>query len=247
MEKFLIIMGGMRLVGKDNLRGQIEQDPVLGFSYDGLHYEPLKGVAFKILSDEKMGLLDDEVSAVEACIDAFRFRVWLLGLDGLPYAQAYQDEALGSYAHCLPPALPEHYWYNPASAQWDIIYGVDAEGRYIGNVPLIQCTLVANCRPSFDYERWDMDCQKWVDARSLPEMRDAAKARARLAADLAKEGGIVFEGDVIDSDTGIFFNYSASKKLAVHAFWRACEERYAAACAEIDAADTAEAIDGVAF
>ena len=248
MEKLLIIMGGMRLAGRGSLRGQIDHDPDLGFHYDSLHYKPGDGIAFKLYRSEMTGLLDHEIRLIEAYISAFRFRVWLLGKDGLPYAQVYQDEALGPYAHCLPPALPEHYWYNPDSGQWDIIYGVDDEGRYIGNVPLAQCARVANCRPSFDYERWDTFDMEWFDGRSMPELKQAAKATVRSTADLTKASGVIYGGKVCGSTAD---DYNACTdpvlKAVIVEYWAACDDRFRAACAEIDAAETADDIEKVAF
>jgi hypothetical protein len=271
MEKILIIMGGMRLVGRDHLRGQIEENPVLGFDYDGLHYAPVKGVSFKMYRDELRDLGDDEVRLVEAYIDAFRFRVWLLGKDGLPYAKVFVDEALGPYAHCLPPELPENYWYNPKSAQWDVIYGVNQAGEYIGNVPLIQCAFVANCRPSFEYERWNDAEQVWIDARSLDEVKSDAKALMRVTANGARSSGVLFRGTVwasssddfealascgfdvaswpdADGDIVSLDGFTTSDLLSVmRAYFDECEARYVAACAAIDASLTPEAVFAVGF
>jgi hypothetical protein len=248
MEHFLIIIGGMRLVGRGSLRGQIDLPPDLGFEYDGLHYEPEKGIVFKLLFDDQTGLLGDEIRAIEAYIDAFRFRVWLLGKDGLPYAQVYEDEATTPYAHCLPPNLPENYWYNPASAQWDIIYGVNDAGEYIGNVPFAQCACVANCRPSFDYERWDDLDQEWFDARDMSQMQWSAKETMRQTANSAKGCGIIFNGNFYGSTIEDYDSYTNAKlKEAVVKYWDACEDRYSTACIEIDTATSAEDIDKVLF
>lgn len=248
MEKLLIIMGGFRLVGRGPLRGQIDHEPDLDFHYDSLHYEPSKGVTFKLYRSEQTNLLDHEIRLIEAYIDDFRFRVWLLGEDGLPSAQVYLDESSGPHAHCLPPALPEHYWYNPDSGQWDIIYGVGADGKYIGNVPLTQCAFVASCRPTYDYERWDTLDMEWVDARSLVEMKDAAKATMRSTADSAKESGVIYGGNVYGSTIDDYDAYADQELKAIIAeYWVACENRYIAACADIDAAVSADAIGEVLF
>lgn len=248
MEKFLIIMGEMRFVGRAALRSKVDQDPVLGFEYDSLHYEPSKGIAFKIYWGEKENLLDEEIQFVEVYIDAFRFKVWQIGSDGLPAEEVYQDEAVEPYAYCLPPALPEHYWYSSKRGQWDIIYGVNEAGKYIGNVPFTQCAFIADCSPSFDYEMWDEHDQEWFDARDLNEIKLSQKNIMRQTAESAKNSGVVFNGEVYGSTIEDYDSYTDPKlKTAVVQYWDACEERYQTACAEIDAAASIEAVEAVLF
>lgn len=267
MDDFLICMFDLRLVGKGLLRGQPSELPDLGFPYDHIHYEPGKETSFKILGDEQSSLTPEECGKVQAYIDAYRFKVWPINADGLCDGEAYIDEVSGQYAHCPPPNISGHHWYNPASMQWDFIHGVDASGEYIGNVPFIDCASIADRAPMFKYERWSIPLQSWIDARSLEQIKSDRKNDMMSVWRMAKSSGVLFHGHVWEvSDELImapdectewpdmfgekisFSGFTmADLKASATAYLAECSARYADVVIKIDAAQTIDEVRGVDF
>ena len=199
MDNFLICMFDLRLVGKNVLRAQLETNPNLGFNYDFLHYEPSKSFSFKISNNTQQELTSNETALIENFINNYRYKVWPINSDGTCGNEIYIDQTAGPYAHCAPPKLDGNYWYNPNENQWDYIYGVDQNGKYLGNVPYVQCHFFANKPPDFDYQVWDNSLQSWVDKRSLDEVKTYSLNIFRNIANNARTCGTLFNGEVWES------------------------------------------------
>lgn len=196
MEKFLICMFDVMLVGKDILRAKLDERPELGFKYEYLHFEPMKGIAFKIESEIQMPLNDEEQTMIYSFIDNYRFKVWEIDADGICTGEKFIDEVDGDYAHCPPPNLDGNYWYNPNKKQWDYIYGVDEDGKYIGNAPYKDCSYFADRPPNFSYEKWDDKSQNWADKRTVEELKSFYLQSVEEISNNAQKNGALFDGVV---------------------------------------------------
>ena len=195
-DKILICMFDMRLVGKDLLRAYLTENPVLGFDYDLLHYEPSKGTSFKIKNDEQFPLENSEIEKVEAYINSYPYRVWAINDEGICTGETIITQVVGKYAHCPPPNLEGHYWYNPEKKQWDYIYGVDENGNYIGNVPYKNCTYFAHRPAGLPYEKWDNNIRDWYDSRTLQDIKNNFLVNLEKLSSHAQKSGVLLKGHV---------------------------------------------------
>lgn len=271
MEMFLICMFDMRLVGKDVFRAQLSENPNLGFPYDFLHYEPLKNMSVKLYNNEQTVLSNDDIEKIENFIKGYRFKVYPIAPDGTCGEETFIDEVTGPYAHCRPPRSEDHYWYNPEALQWDYIYGVDSDGHYIGNVPFTQCAGFATYPTIRSWEVWDNTQKKWVDPRSLDDLKAQALAALRIIANNSRGYSVLFMGHIWksteedlaklntadDSLTSWEDSFGDSITLdgftipdlrqAIRDYWAVCEERYEIAASKVAAAPTAEALAEVFY
>lgn len=175
------------LASLNGLTFSVTQKPVLSFAYNWLYYEPEYGNRFITLDGNRVELTDSQVAECEAFISAHiqaqQSRV--LGVDAngaylgmVDPAQAYRQVLEG-------PPNGDHYVFDFTTETWRYIHGVDAQGKYVGNVPVGAYTHLAIAPPQFAYERWDNAQGKWVDGRTVAELKQDKAVEINIACDMA--------------------------------------------------------------
>jgi hypothetical protein len=198
----LLIVATLRMISYGKLTAQLIEIPKFSFDYDTLEFNDAINVAVRTYQDTRHDLSAEEINEVTKFIESYRYKVWRIGPDGLSQGPFYIDECSGyQIAHCPPPNIPENYYYNPDTQQWDYIYGVDKDGKYLGNVPYVQCSCIANSMPNFDYERWDDQKKQWCDGRTLDQIKSWNIESINETAKFAKISGTLYQGEIWSTNT----------------------------------------------
>jgi len=181
-------------VGKGILRELLNEPPILSFEYDFLNFDTEKNMYRKVLKGEETILSELEIrECYQYCIH-YKYKIWKIGEDGTCIGEGVNGEWDGPYAHCSPPNLSGHHYYNFEKYNWDYIYGVDAEGKYLGNVPFIECTYFATePAPPIDYYRWDNEIKRWVDNRSIEEIKQEKMIALLEGKEYALSYGLIYK------------------------------------------------------
>ena len=112
---------------------------------------------------------------------------------------------------------------------------LEAAGLLLGNLAVKLPAAIATLKRELDI----------VDGYPSTTLGDGM---SRSTADLTKASGVIYGGKVCGSTAD---DYNACTdpvlKAVIVEYWAACDDRFRAACAEIDAAETADDIEKVAF
>lgn len=195
---FLFIKPEQSIVGIDKLRQNLSIIPNLEFDYDIIMYDSTKTDCFKIYNNETIILTEDEIQKIQNFCNNYPYKIWLLNDDGICIGEGTYGNHYGNYAHCPPINIPgSHFWYNPDTKNWDYIYGVDTNKKYIGNVPFKECSYIANMPCHFgDFWVWDNDEKKWVDSRSLDELKQIMIEKIKENYSASISSGLLYDSTI---------------------------------------------------
>jgi len=151
--------------------------PELSFAFDSLFYEPTNHI--KVIAGEWIALSEAEIAEIEIQI----YQVKELSPQENPAETSHVVDGNGSYLGEIPttdaladstvtivaeaPPGDGFYLWNKQSQAWFKIQAVDAEGKFVGNVPYGSYAQLVDGPPPKDYMIWDFANDDWVDARPL--------------------------------------------------------------------------------
>ena len=186
----------IKLVGKAALKAELSSKPVLNFHYDELNYDEERDNSFKIVNGHQITLSTIEVDSISEFCDTYPYKIWKIE-DGECTDECTHGDWEGHFSHCPPPNMPGYFHYDNVKKNWEYIYGIDAEGKYLGNVPYNECTYFATSpAPPVSYYRWNNDTKQWFDARTLEELKVSALEYVENSKNLAKSYGVLYNSTI---------------------------------------------------
>ena len=200
MEYIVIINQQLQFLGYNNLRAILEINPQFSFVYDTITLDTQKQKAEKTVEGYNSDLSKDEIEELTSFAKNYPYKVWELKNDGSCGEEGLIQEFGDNWAHCPPPKLPGNYYYNRETLNWDYIYGIDADGKYLGNVTFLEATSFATYPTSNDYDRWDAINKVWYDARTLEEFKVSKIESLDIVRNFAIDSGTLFNGIVWTSN-----------------------------------------------
>lgn len=190
--RVLLYNSTIHLVGKAALKAELVSKPVLNFSYNELNYDEERGISTKVVNGVQLQLSNSNINSISNFCDNYPYKIWKIE-EGVCTDECTHGEWEGQFAHCPPPNMPGHFHYDNDKKNWEYIYGVDADGKYLGNVPHNECTYFATApAPSMDYYRWDNEQTQWVDVRTLEDLKALAIEYVENSKKLAKGYGVLY-------------------------------------------------------
>ena len=196
MEYIVIINSQVQFLGYNGLRSILETNPQFSFQYETITFDNEKQKAEKNVDGFSIALSEDEVEELTSFVKNYPYKVWELKSDGSCGEEGLIQEFGDNWAHCPPPKLPGNYYYNRETLNWDYIYGVDADGKYLGNVTFLEATLFATYPTVNTYDRWDDINKVWYDARTLEEFKVSKVESLDVVRSFAINSGTLFNGIV---------------------------------------------------
>jgi hypothetical protein len=184
-----------KLVSYGKLSSQLTEIPKFSFDYDTIQFNTALNLNDKTYKNEQIILNQSEIQEITQFIQNYRFKVWRISANGTCDGQFYIDECANNlYAYCPPPNLPDNYYYDSETENWNYIHGVDVNGKYLGNVPYVQCTTIADKAPNFDYEKWDSQNKIWYDSRTLDDVKTDSINSMNSSIALLEQWGVLYQG-----------------------------------------------------
>lgn len=174
--------------GKDT--AQLSHKPDLPFPFYNLYAEETH--AFKVIDDTQVPLSEEEIEAVVAWIDTTEFGMFQRCL-GVDEHGRFIGECLPSGAAKVVRSTPpteDHYRYDFDTDAWVYIHAVDADGRYVGNVPAGPDTLYASSAPPRTARDWRWRNGVWADETPLETSQAIRILLARDYCDQALERAV---------------------------------------------------------
>ncbi len=177
---------GAGFIRKDGISARLTVKPSVGFAFDSLYAEETNST--KVVADVTTPLTAGEIVAVDAWLDeqdiADYQRVLGVNVDGLYIGDCSPVDAFRIVGSAPPNG--DHWVYDFVASDtaghdvWRYIHGVDADGRYLGNVPLADCSDLADMPPPTAMAYWRWRTGKWVDDTPLDVLKAQRVSEAWL-------------------------------------------------------------------
>jgi hypothetical protein len=194
--RVLLYNSTIHLVGKEALKAELVSKPVLNFSYDELNYDEERGYSTKVDNGVQSQLSNSNINSISNFCDNYPYKIWKIE-DGVCTDECTHGDWDGHFAHCPPPNMPGHFHYDNVKKNWEYVYGIDADGKYLGNVPYNECTYFATSPgPPMDYYRWNNETEQWYDARSFEELKISVLENIENSKNFTKSYGILYNSTV---------------------------------------------------
>lgn len=151
----------------------LQAKPVLSFAFDALYLEQTN--SFYLTNGQQQDLTDAQVTECNTFIDAQPkiVQALVMGVDsrgkylGLaPANQVYRQVDGAPYSN-------DHMRFDFNTNSWLLVKAIDKDGNYIGNVDLDDPRYFKDVQsvPPFAYAVWDFTADKWIDGRTLDQLK----------------------------------------------------------------------------
>lgn len=190
----------------------LHRKPILSFEFDVLLYEPVTGNMTYVNASNPQTLEQSQINEIESFITSYDLTPKHSINEFGSYVGMHPD--LGQFT-IVPSAPPTNENWVYVNNIWVYVHGVDALGRYMGNVPIQLCYENATSAPSGYLTKWDFNTKTWIDDRTDEQKYLDAIRAIEKQRDQALSDGFMFSGHLYHCDP-IFQSQIQSYLLA----WR---------------------------